>query len=301
MLVYLSLTSVAFLWGTSFAVSKIGLYELSPLNMAGLRFILASLLFSCILLFRKNDRHIDIRDVPQLIIMSFLSITSYFYIQYTGLLYTTSINAALLLATSPLLTTIASVLTRQEKVNTKAICGIILAFAGVTLVISRGKIFSLFASETLFGDLLILLNASVWAIYTLYGKRILQKYSPLTAVAYIYILGTLMLLPAIVIPSNINPVTAIDQFSHLSLKTLLAGTYLAALCSVYGYYMWYRGVSAIGAVRTSSFYYISPLFALLAGVFLLDESITHYVILGGFMVIAGVYVTNKNKTTFSKN
>lgn len=299
--IYLSLICVTFLWGTSFAVSKIALHELSPLNLAGFRFLTAAIIFSSILAVKKSRIYQE--DIPQLIVMGFLSITSYFYIQYTGLLYTTSISASLLLATSPVWTTIIGILIGQEKVNHKAVGGILLAFLGVTVVISRGKLFSLFVSETILGDILLLLNAIVWAFFTLYGKKIMSKYSPFSAVAYVNIFGALMLLPIILIPNPLNPVSLIKQLSNITLPTIAAVIYLAALCSVYGYYTWYRGIETIGAIRTASFYYICPLFALLAGIWLLDETITLFVLLGGITVIIGVYLTNKCKInmTHSKN
>lgn len=292
--IYLSLISVAFLWGTSFAVSKIALHELSPLNLAGFRFLCAALIFGLILTVRKERIHRE--DIPQLIIMGFLSITSYFYIQYTGLLYTTSINASLLLATSPVWTFLASMLVRQEQVNLKAAWGILIAFIGVSLVISRGKLFSLFASETILGDMLMLLNAIVWAAFTLYGKKIMTKYSPFTSIAYIHIFGALMFLPIILIPNRLNPISAVEQLSNVSLPTIAAVVYLAVFCSVYAYYTWYAGVEKIGAVRTVTFQYISPLFALLAGILLLDETVTAFILIGGIIVVIGVYLTNKCTT-----
>ncbi|MDU2066480.1 MAG: DMT family transporter [Sporomusaceae bacterium] len=292
--IYLSLISVAFLWGTSFAISKIGLYELTPLNLAGLRFFVAAILFGLILLIKKAKIHK--KDIPQLIVMGFMAITSYFYIQYTGLLYTTSINASLLLATSPVWTTIASGILQQEQINRNTVGGILVAFFGVSLVISKGNFLTLFASETILGDVLMLLNATVWAIFTLYGKRIMTKYSPFTAVAYITIFGAIMLLPVVCIPNPLNPISLFDQVANISMQTVGALLYLAVFCSVYAYYSWYHGIEIIGAVRTASFYYTSPLFALAAGVWLLKETISPLVVFGGIAVIAGVYITNKNRT-----
>ncbi|MBU2703700.1 drug/metabolite transporter (DMT)-like permease [Sporomusaceae bacterium BoRhaA] len=297
MAIYLSLICVTFLWGTSFAASKIALHELSPLNLAGFRFIAAAIIFGSILAVKKSRIYQE--DIPQLVVMGFLSITSYFYIQYTGLLYTTSINASLLLATSPVWTTIVSIFIGQEKINRNAIGGILLAFLGVTIVISRGKLFSLFMSETILGDMLMLLNAIVWAIFTLYGKKIMSKYSPFTAVAYMNIFGTLMLLPIILIPNPLNPTSAIEQLSSITLPTIAAVVYLATLCSVYAYYTWYKGIARIGAVRTASFQYVSPLFAFLAGILLLSETISPFMMIGGIMVIFGVYLTNKQKANLT--
>ncbi|MDR3590875.1 MAG: EamA family transporter [Negativicutes bacterium] len=294
---YFSLLSVVILWGASFAVSKFGLYELSPLNLAGARFSVASVIFGLLLIMQKSGRRLDRQDILTLVVAGFMAITSYFYIQYTGLLYTSSVNAALLLATSPVWTTIFCVAAGQEQITARALGGILLAFVGISLVISKGKLLALFASDTIYGDLLLLLNALVWAGFTLYGKRIMQKYPPFSAMAYIHIFGSILLLPVILIPSKINPVTVIEQLATISLSSVLAILYLAILCSVYGFGMWYRGISQIGALRTASFYYISPLFALIAGIWLLNESFSFVVVIGGLMVIAGVYLTNKYKAT----
>lgn len=104
-----------------------------------------------------------------------------------------------------------------------------------------------------------------------------------------------MLLPIIMLPNRLNPVTVLEQVPALSLPTIAAVLYLAVLCSVYAYYMWYKSISQIGAIRTASFYYISPLFALAAGIWLLNETITPLVLVGGYMVVTGVFLTNKFK------
>jgi len=298
---YATLLSVVFLWGASFAVSKIGLYELSPLNLAGLRFSLASVFFVILLVMQNPIVSLERQDIFTLIIAGFMAITSYFYIQYTGLLYTTSINAALLLATSPIWTTIFSVVIGLEQITIKAFGGILLAFLGISLVISKGQLFLLFSSQTIYGDMLLLLNALVWAGFTLYGKKIMEKYSPFTAMAYIHIFGTIMLLPFILIPNKLNPVTVIDQLSNISITTIISIFYLAILCSVYGFGMWYKGITQIGAVRTASFYFICPLFAVFAGNWLLNESFHLSIVIGGLMVIFGVYITNKFKIIIGRN
>lgn len=292
--VYLSLVSVVFLWGTSFAISKVALRELSPLNLAGFRFLTVAIIFS--LMLRLTKAKIERKDLPQIILMGFMSITSYFYIQYTGLLYTTSINASLLLATSPIWTTIASICVYREKVTWNITLGIFLAFIGVSLVISKGSLFSLFAAETIFGDLLMLLNAIVWAGFTLFGKRIMLKYTAFTATAYIHVFGALMLLPVILIPNKLNPVSVVEQLPNISLPTVGAVLYLAVLCSVYAYSTWYKSIAKIGTIRTASFQYISPLFALFAGVLLLNETISAFMLAGGAMVVFGVYLINRQRS-----
>lgn len=292
-ILYLTLISVAFLWGTSFAAAKIGMRDLAPLNLAMFRFIIASAVFGGILLLRRADYKLDRADIPQFFVLGFLAITSYFYIQYTGLSYTTTINAALIIATSPIFTALMGSLLGWDRIGIANACGIGLAFSGVSLIITNGQFSGLFGSGTLVGNLLLLLNAVVWAGVTLYGAKILQKYSPFVAMAYIHIFGTLLLLPFVFFASPFAPTPLISQLGAITWPTVLSGMYLAVLCSVYSYYVWYSGVERLGAVRTSSFLYLNPLFAVITGVLLMGETFTLFAAAGGSMIILGVYITNK--------
>jgi drug/metabolite transporter (DMT)-like permease len=290
---YLGLTAVSFLWGTSFAAAKIGLRELAPLNLVIFRFLFASAIFAVILLCRREKGTVAKRDVPQFVLLGFLTITSYFYIQYTGLVYTTTINAALIVATSPVWTAFFGAVLGWEKLQTASLAGIGVAFAGVSLVITGGRPAELFASATLPGDLALLVNAVVWAGITVYGKALLQKYRPFVAMAWIHIFGTLLLVPFAVFPSPFVAAPLVTQLAAITWPTVASALYLAVLCSVFAYFMWYSGVERLGAVRTSTFTYFNPLFATITGVLLLGEPLMPMVVAGGGLIIAGVYLTNK--------
>ena len=295
--IYLGLAAVSLFWGTSFAAAKIGMQELLPLNLVIFRFVIASFIFSAILLFMQRHNTIDRRDIPRFIILGFIAIASYFYIQYTGLTYTTTINSALIIATSPIFTALFGHLLGWEKISRFAVGGIAIAFSGVAVIITNGQFTEIFQSATLKGDLLLLSNAIVWSGFTLYGKTILQKYRPFVAMAYIHIFGTLFLIPLAFIATPLAPLPLCSQIREITSATFIAALYLAGLCSVFAYYMWYVGVERIGAVRTAVFSYLNPFFAMLTGVWLLSEQLTPYTFLGGLLVILGVYTTNQHKFT----
>ncbi|ABO50054.1 protein of unknown function DUF6, transmembrane [Desulforamulus reducens MI-1] len=292
--IHLLLLTVSFFWGTSFAAAKIGLQELHPLNLVILRFTIASVIFYVLLQIRK-ERAIEVKDIPTFIILGFMGITSYFYIQFTGLQYTNTIHSALIIATSPIMVAIIGAALKIEKISRAMSCGIALSFIGVSLVISEGNWAGIFQSTTIKGDLMLLSNAIVWAGFTLYGKKILLKYSPFVAMAYIHIFGTLLLLPLLAVPDLLGTHSLMKQLAELSWPTVSAALYLALFCSVYAYFVWYAGVEKIGAIRTSVFAYFNPLFATLTGVLLLNEKISFITIFGGCMVMAGVYITNEFK------
>lgn len=290
---YAAMVGVAFLWGTSFAAAKVGMWELAPLNLAMLRFVIAASVFGGILLTMPGKKTIETRDIPQFFLLGFLAITSYFYFQYTGLTYTTTINAALIVATSPICTALFGTLLGWERLTLFNALGIAVAFSGVCLIITNGQIADLFHSDTLIGDLLLMLNAIVWAGVTVYGKKLLQKYRPFTAMAYIHIFGTLLLVPFIFFPGPFAPVPLTSQITTITWPTIASAIYLALLCSVYCYYTYYLAVEKLGAFRTASFTYLNPLFAVITAVLFLGESFTPYIAAGGTMIIAGVYITNR--------
>lgn len=295
--IHLLLLTVTVFWGTSYVAAKIGMRELLPLNLAIVRFAIASLSFGLILFLKKGNNRIDRKDIPQFFMLGFLAITFFYYIHFTGLQYTTSTNAGLIMATTPVFAALFCILTKKENVSNRNILGICVAFIGVLLVISQGQISGLFHQRTFLGDSLIVLNALIWAWFTLKGKTVLEKYSPFIAMAYIHIFGTILLLPFAFFPTVFVEITLLQQLPTISCATLLASAYLAIFCSVYSYFIWYLGISKIGAVKTAIFNYFNPIMATVSGILFFDDKLTIYIIAGGVLVITGVYVTHKNNKT----
>lgn len=291
--IYFALTTVSFLWGTSFAAAKIGMAELAPLNLVILRFVIASVVFGTLLWLQRESCHIARQDIPRFLILGFLAISSYFYIQFTGLQHTTTIHAALLIATSPIWTLLISTIFGKEQLRLIRAAGIGLAFIGVAAIITKGTWSVIITSDTLIGDGLLLLNSLVWAGFTFYGKSLLTKYRPFVAMAFIHLFGTALLIPLAFVATPASPIPLVSQIGQISYATIGAALYLSLLCSVYAYFIWYRGVECIGAVGTSVFTYLNPLFAMITGLWLLDEHLTPATLFGGILVIAGVYLANR--------
>jgi drug/metabolite transporter (DMT)-like permease len=293
--IYLGLGIGSLVWGTSFAAAKISLRELAPLNLAILRFVLASLLFAGILGCRRERPRLPWHDLPRFLVLGFLVIASYFYLQFLALRYTTTVSSSLMIATSPVWTAVISHLTGRERLRGLAAVGIATAFAGVVLIVTNGHWSGLFGGESWKGDALLLLNAVVWSSFTVYGRTLMQSYSPLVAIAYVQMAGTLLLLPLAFLATPLAPAPLVAQLPGLSWRAWAGAVYLAVPCSVLGYVVWYRGVAALGAVRTSVFGYINPLFAILAAILLLHEPLTALTLVGGALVLLGVYTTNRGR------
>lgn len=286
---YAGLFGVVFFWGTSWAASKIGLRDFSPIHLAVLRFVLASCLFYILLKIFYRDYVIDSKDKPLLWFLGILGVSFYFYIQHTGLKHTTTVNSSIIMGTSPIFTMLLSTkLFNQEELNLNKIFGAIISFLGIFLVFSSGKGIS-FSSSTLLGDLLILINSISWAFFTVLGKRLVDKYEPFVVISYIYIYATITMSPIIFTSDFITSVKKAPS------GTWLAVFYLAIFCSVYGFYMWYKGIKIIGAARTAMFNYINPVVAVTIGILFLKETWTFYTLFGGILVFIGVYIVTTKR------
>lgn len=290
---YLGLIITCAFWGTSFAVAKIGLYQLSPVNLVILRFILASVMFGGMVLLLKRDAwRIDWKDIPLFIWLGFIGVAAYFVVQYYCLLYNTTVNTSLIIGTSPIITGFLAARFGGEQVSRRHFLGMGVAFAGLVFLVTKGD-FNLDLWSALGANLLVLLNACMWSLFTLSGKRVLVKYDPFVVVAYLSIIGTMLMLPLAVIRTPLTEPTLVRQFGSITLLTWGTAAYLALTCSVIGYFFWYRGVQRLGAAKTAMFNYVNPLVALLTSLILFDEGINGFVLLGGALVLTGVYLTMK--------
>lgn len=295
----LGLTMTSFFWGTSYAAAKIGLREMAPMNLVSLRFILASVFFAFFLLFIKSKQPLQKKDLPRFFITGFLGTVAHFGVQYTALQYTTTIHASLIIALSPIITALLAWLFQGERLKKSQAVGMLLAFLGVYIILlGKGLEFS---RETLKGDLIVMLNPVIWALFTVGSRPLSRNYGAFAATAYANIAGALLLVPFIFSPNWLMPVAFVEQIKTIHWPTWGSALYLALTCSVFGYFFYYNGLSRLGASRTSVFMYVNTVFAVIFGIFVMHEAWSVKTILGSFAVIGGVYLTSRRPVSAVAN
>ena len=293
---YIGLLLVSFSWGTSFTAVKVGLKVLSITELVLLRIFLSAILFVVILFFLRNSMNIKIakNDFKLVTWLAFCGIASYFPIQTYAINNTITLHTALIMALSPIFAAIMTIVAGKEQITFGRVLGIFIAFSGVvTIIVSAGSSENNLQSypNMLIGDLILLLNALTWAHFTIMGKGLMEKYHPFVVIGYIFIVGAVMLVPYGIVFNHFQPLYLSKIFFNgWQLPGIIL--YLGGFCAVYSYFMWYKGVQTLGAVNTSVFMYINPLFATIAGIVVLGEELTIYNIVGGILVIIGVYIVN---------
>lgn len=299
--IYLWVLLTVTLWGTSFAITKIGITNLNPVHFLFLRVLFSSIIFGfSLMVIPKSKKIISLKDLYQLIILSFIGISGYFIVQYSALKYTTAVNASLLIAISPIFIALYMHFSKNELINKLQGYGILISFLGVCLIITNGKINGLFSNSSVIGDGLMIINAGMLAIFTIRAKYLLKKYDPFVLIAYMNISALITLIPIVFTNNFISKTSFLNVIGGIESKAYLAALYLAIFCTVIGYYGWYKGIKELGASRTSVFNYLNPLVATITSNILLHEGMTIYTFLGSLLAISGLLINNKFKKDPSK-
>jgi drug/metabolite transporter (DMT)-like permease len=282
-----------FFWGSSFVAIKITLREVSPITLVALRFGIGVLVLIPIILVRGQFHWPSRNDIPWLVFLGLIGVTIHQLLQSNGLLTTTAINSGWIVSLIPIFTAILAWLILHELFTWQKIFGLGLATCGVFLVISRGQLSEgIFKIPATFGDILLLLSAPNWALFTVFSKRVMLRLSPALSVMYIMVFGWLAVLPLFFGTGNWVEV------SHLTLVGWGSLLFLGIFASGLAYIFWFDALNDIGASRLTSFQYLQPLITLITAVWILDESIMWITLLGGFITLAGVWLVNHQRTMY---
>ena len=279
---------VTFIWGSSFVLVKIGLSEIPPISFAMVRFLIAGTLMLIISLLRNRWSKITKLIKEDFIALSVLGLTGYtlfFIFAFEGMLFTTASNASIVTNFAPIFIAILSVLFLNEKLNIRRIIGIPMSFLGVLLVVTEGDLANLFSIDKILGDLLIVISAFFWAIYTIYSKPIFEEEDTFAITTMSMILGAIYLIPFAFMLEN--PSVIIE----ISLLAWAIIVFLALFGSVVAYLLWNEIVSKIDATLAGTTLFLIPIFTIILAVILIGEIITIFTLIGMILILAGVFLT----------
>ena len=200
-------------------------------------------------------------------------------------------RAALIIATCPAFIAAASALLLKERIGRGALAGIPLSVLGAGVVVSRGDLRQITAGGVGWGELFILSCVASWVAYSLIGKAVMQKLSPLASVSYSAVVGAVALAVPAVLLEGLGP-----NLRAASLLDWVAIAYLAVFGTVLGFVWFYEGVKLIGPTRAGLFINIVPISAVVLAFVMLGEPITLSLAAGAILVLSGVYLTNKKST-----
>ena len=221
-----------------------------------------------------------------------IAINQMFFIK--GITYTSAIHASLLILLTPILITVFAFTVLKEKVTVIKALGLALGIGGaVLLILSKEQSSS--ASDYLFGDLLIVINAISYTIYFIIVKPLMAVYPPLHVVRWVFTFGFLMILPFGWNEFVRIPWVKLEWSHYLSILFIVVpGTFLAYFFTIYG-------IQHLGAGATGSYIYTQPVFAAIIAVVFFHEQLTPAKLLAGIMIFLGVFLVSFKRGSLNKS
>lgn len=278
---YLALAVLILIWASNFSVVKFALREMSPLAFNGMRFALASAVLWVAVRVGGITTSIPRRYWPALIGLGVLGNTVYQILFIYGIDWTLAGNASLMLAATPIFTTLLSVIFRQERIALLAWSGVAISVAGIALVVWGGTRSVSFSSDTVRGDLTVLGAAFAWSAYTVGSNPLVRRYGALSVTAVTMWVGGVGLLSVSVPAFLAQDWSAVRPVSWLAL--IYSGVFAVALA----YFIWYYSIHQIGTTRTAVYSNFIPVVALVIAWLTLGEVPTRLQMVGAAGIVAG--------------
>jgi len=272
-------------WGLAFVAIRVLDRELSFVNLALLRWLIASAGYLVLLAFLGKPRTAFSKaDLPRLLLIGFFNVAGYHLsLNYAEVTVPAGL-AGLLITLGPVFSALLSVVFLKERIGRRLILGIFLAVSGAA-ILSAGD---LSGGSSPYGPLGVVLAALSYALFAVLAKPLVSKYGALRVAIWAGVVGTAMLLP--LWSSSFS-----DQISRFSFMGWEALLYLSILSTVMGYSLFYTLVEKGGVSRVMIQLYLAPVFGVIGGMLLLGETASTETVIGGTAMLLAVWIATTRR------
>jgi len=215
---------------------------------------------------------------------------------FHGLSLSSSINAGIIMTVNPILVVILSFFILKERITARKSIGILIAAIGaifLTLTAGTGK------GDSILGDILLFLNASSYAMYLVLVKPLMQRYSPITVITYVFTFGLLYVL---IYPPTITEFLATD-FTLFTTSVVWKIIYIVVGVTFLTYLLTVYALKYLSPSVSSTYIYLQPALVIffafsLAAIGVADdytETITWQKIAYMLLIFTGVFITSRRR------
>ncbi len=287
---YLLLILAPLIWGGHAVIGKLAVNEIAPMTFALLRWIVAFIILLPFALPKVKQEWQQIKmNFPLLFTLGMLGFAGFNMLNYTALAYTSALNSALIQATTPMLILLINTFLLRQPFAPWQLVGMVMAFFGVLIIISKGQLHILQSLALNKGDLLMLLACFLYA-----GYSAALRYKPkISWLSFIFILAFSALLTAL--PFALYEIaTSNKPVLMFSYKSLLLIIYVGLFASIISQLAYAKGVSLIGAARAGFAINLVPIFGALLAILILNETFAFFHLLGLLLVMGGITLSERN-------
>lgn len=283
---YLLLVVATLCWAGNFVVGRVVHADIPPIALAFWRWAVAG---AALLPFAAGPlwdrRSVALKHWRLLVVLAATGVVLFHVLVYASLRSTTATNAALIMATLPVIVPVISLLLDGVGVTRRQALGIVTSLIGVAVIIVRGDPAVLAGFRLAPGDLLMLLAVPMWALYTVLLRRLPATLPPLAMLLAITVIGLVLLLPAYVWEFLAVGGIALQPANVVSIA------YVGLFASVISYICWNRAVGQVGANKAGQFIHLMPVFSTLLAILFLGEVLQPFHFAGIALIGAGIYLT----------
>ena len=276
------LSLAASIWGSMYVVSKYVLEFVPPFTLLWLRYAIAGILLSIIMIFYRKHK-VQTSDLLLLIWIGFIGYFISVGTQFLGTKLADAHTGALLTASSPVFTFLLARLLLDETITGRKLLSLVLSMAGMVTVIG----FSPSADSSWTGSLYLVVAAVTWALLSVYVKKASASYSSLTITSYAILFALLFTTPA----------AAWEMQAHtlrlLANPLVWLGTlYIGIVSTAAAFFLWNKGMDLMDAGAGSLFMCFQPIVGSFLGWYLLNEQLDTNFFIGAALIIGGLIVVS---------
>ena len=261
---------------------------IQPYGFILFRVSLAGILFWVFSAWTPSEK-IEYNDFPKFIIAAFFGVALNMLAFFKGLQFTTPINGSVIMVTTPIIVLILSAIILREKITKIKIFGILVGLSGALIL----SVYNSSASEgdnILLGNFLMLINAASYSYYLILIKKITEKYHPYTFIKWLFLFGTLFVLPFGYRELSVVDWSSFTPYIWFSVLFVVVGATFAT------YLLNPLALRKLSATTVSTFLYIQPIFAGIFAIIMGSDTINVVKIIATLLIFLGVYLVTKSST-----
>jgi len=276
------------IWGASFIATKVALADASPVTIVWLRFAMGVVVLGVAAGVRRQFAVVSPRELATFALLGLIGITFHQWLQSNALVTSQASTSGWLVATTPIFMAVLARLVLGERLSWPRAAGVALAALGVLLVVSKDNPATLLAGRFgAPGDVLILLSAPNWAVFSVLSRGALKRHPATRMMFYVMTLGWLF--------TSVLFFTGpgFSEIGRITPRGWSALAFLGIACSGLAYIAWYDALQHMPASQVGALLYLEPLVAMTVAAVVLSEPILLSTVVGGAVILLGVWLVNR--------
>lgn len=283
---YVMLTVSSVIFGFSFLFTKETLAHLAIFQLLGLRFLIAAVIMAVLALTRVIKINLSAGKIKAILPLVLLQPSVYFIGETYGIKLTSSSESGMMIALMPIAIALFSVKILNERLVLRQWLAVAASVAGVALIVAAG---GFTASGSIIGYALLIIAVTAEGLYSPLAKRMTQTCSPIEITFMIMCAGTIVFNAIGLTEAGVSGTIGAYFTGALDLSVLSGLLYLSVLSSIVAFFCYNYALTNVKASTSSSFYNLTTMVSVLAGVLLGGEKLMLLQIAGMALILLSIW------------